>query len=495
MADGTAATSLDALPVDPKWLSLPAGLLAAGLILQFAPLATNTARMLAITLFCVALWVGAPVEPWFTALVGIGLIGVTFSTGLALTGFQSAATWLVVVGLLIGEAARRSGLAELVERAALYRMPDELTADPVAAYRYLLLTLSVGSFALAILVPSSLVRVLILAPILRSIGDLFTDRKAKLGIFLGPLFATYYGASGILTGSLVNIIVTGLLESSGGPTITWTEWALWLGPVMGIGRVLVILGVTYVIYRPATDSALVTGDTDADVDAPAEPAADDGASEFDADDLVDADGLTTSPDERRMLGFLLVGVAIWATDFVHGLHPLFGALVVALLAFAPRIGVIGPDAIGDINFSIIFFLGAIFAIAEGLRQTMFTDLAANTILSYLPPDPSLPLVLAFVVVLSLGLAFVMEGLAVASVLTPILVSFAGSIGVPVLPVMFMEATALNGYFFPYQSAVLVAILGFGVVDSVELTRMASYCSIATIVLLVPIQIAIFTLLF
>jgi len=61
-----------------------------------------------------------------------------------------------------------------------------------------------------VLVPSSLVRVLILAPILQSLGDLFEDRRAKVGIFLGPLFATFYGSSGILTGSLANIIVTGL---------------------------------------------------------------------------------------------------------------------------------------------------------------------------------------------------------------------------------------------------------------------------------------------
>jgi len=89
----------------------------------------------------------------------------------------------------------------------------------------------------------------------------------------------------------------------------------------------------------------------------------------------------------------------------------------------------------------------------------------------------------------------MEGLAVASVLTPVLVSFATSAGIPLVPVAMTEAVALNAYFFPYQSAVLVAILGLDVVDSMELTKMASVCSLATLLLLVPVQIAIFTLLF
>jgi len=455
--------------MDPSWLALPAGLLVGGAILRFAPLAPDAARMLAITLFCVAMWIGSPVDPWFTALIGIGLMGVGFSTELALTGFQSPATWLVVVGLLIGEAATASGLAGLVERIALSRMPERIATDAVDVYRYLLVVLSIGSLALAVLVPSSLVRVLILAPILKSLGDLFTERSAKIGIFLGPLFATYYGASGILTGSLANIIVTGLVESSGGPAITWTEWTVWMGPVMGVGRVVVVVVVTYLLYRPS--------DRDA-IDAPER-----------------IDTVAPTPTERRMLLFLLVGVAIWATDFIHGLHPMFGAVAVALLSFTPRIGVIDHTAIGETDFSILFFLGAIFAIAEGLQRTDFTDLAAETMLSYLPNDPSLPLVLLFVVGVSMLLAFVMEGMAVASVITPVFVSFATSAGIPLVPVAMVESVALNAYFFPYQSAVLVAMLGLGVVDTMELSRMAGICTIATLVFLLPIQIALFMFFF
>ncbi|MFB6090563.1 MAG: SLC13 family permease [Halobellus sp.] len=467
MPDGLSARAAT-LPFEPAWLSLPAGVLAAGGVLGFAPLAPDATLMLAITVFCVALWIGTPVKPWFTALLGIGLIGVGFSTELALFGFRSPATWLVVVGLLIGEAASESGLADLVERVTLEWMPERITTDAVSVYRYLLVVLSAGSLALAVLVPSSLVRVLILAPILKSLGDLFTDRSAKVGLFLGPLFATYYGGSGFLTASLANIIVTGLVESGGGPAISWAQWALYMGPVMGIGRVAAIVGVTYLLYRPSGHDAI------------AESAVETSAP---------------SPTERRMLAFLLVGVCVWATDFVHGLHPLFGAVVVALLAFAPKVGVVDHTAVGEIDFSILFFLGAIFAIAEGLRRTAFTDLAAETLLSYLPADPSLPLVLVFVTAISIGLAFLMEGLAVASVLTPVFVSFAQSAGLPLVPIAMIEAVALNGYFFPYQSAVLVGILGLGVVDSLELSRMASLCTIATYLLLLPIQIAIFVFLF
>jgi di/tricarboxylate transporter len=513
MADGTATRALDTLPVDPAWLSVPVGFAAAGAVLTGAPLPTGAARMLAITVFCVALWVATPVRPWFTALLGIGLIGVVFEPSLALTGFQNPATWLVVVGILIGEAARESGLADLVERLALAGMPADVAGDAVSAFRYLLVTLSFGSLALSVLVPSALVRVLILAPILQSIADLFTERRVKVGIFLGPLFATFYGSSGVLTGSLANIIVTGLVESSGGPAISWAEWALWVGPVMGVGRTAAVVAVAYFLYRPRDRSAVVAAADRRDPDRPAgettetrdrdadAPPADPESTPPEGDGSVGPDpagtaaGVSTSASERRMLAILLLGVAIWATDFLHGLHPLFGAVVVALLAFAPRIGVVEPDAVGEADFSILFFLGAIFAIAAGLRREGFTDVAADAMLSALPAEPSLPLVLGVVVAVALALTVVMEGLAVASVLTPILVPFAESVGVPIVPVAMVEAVALNAYFFPYQSAVLVAILALDVVDTVELTRLSTACTLATLGVLMPIQIAVFTVFF
>jgi di/tricarboxylate transporter len=332
----------------------------------------------------------------------------------------------------------------------------------------MLVTLSAAAFGLAVLIPSALVRVLILGPILISVGDRFSGRAPTIGLFLGPIFVTYYGATGILTAALPNIVITGLAETGAGLSVSWVEWATLLGPVMGVGRSAAIVGVTYLLYRPAEDGTV-------------------------ADPPTLSSGV--SADQRRMFLFLLVGVAVWATDTIHGLHPLFGALVVAVLAFAPRIGVVGPDTVGEADFSLIFFLGAIFAIAEGLQRTGFTDAAAEAILSVLPGDAGLVAVLATVVVASMGLAFLMEGIAVASVLTPVLVSFAGSANVPLLPVIMTEAIALNTYFFPYQSAVMVAILGLDVVGTRELVRMATACTVVTLVVLLPVQLALFVLLF
>ncbi|WP_336365259.1 SLC13 family permease [Halalkalicoccus salilacus] len=455
---------------DPAWLSLPFGVTVASGVLLYAPIDTDMARMLAITVFCISLWIGTPVDPWFTGLIGIGLIGTVFTSELALVGFRSPATWLVVLGILLGEATRQSGLAAVIERLSFNILPSETGSDATVAYRYLLIVLSAVALGFVVLIPSSLVRVLILGPILISIGEVFTERRPRIGLFLGPLFVTYYAGTGILTGSLANIIIMGLVETNADVSVGWVEWAMWLGPVMSIGRAVVVTGIAYILYRPRDPGAIDAAvDTDSSPEAPA--------------------------TAYRMIAFLFLGVAIWATDTIHGLHPLYGALAVTLLAFAPQIGVVGSDAVGNADVSIVFFLGAIFAIAEGLQQTAFTNLAAEVILSNFPQNESLVVALLFLVVAALALTFIMEGLAVASVLTPVLVSFSESVGLPLTPVIMTEAIALNTYFFPYQSAVLVAILGLDVVDSIELIRMTALCSLVTLLVLLPIQILIFAAAF
>ncbi|UHQ98782.1 anion permease (plasmid) [Natrinema zhouii] len=431
---------------------------------------TAAATILAITLFCVVLWILTPVPPSYTGLIGIGLIAVTTSTDLALSGFQKPATWLIGFGLLMGEATRRSGLATAAGQwIAVRSVSESVRSDPIRTYRRLLLALSLGAHALALFVPSALVRILVVAPILRETGSLFDSREARTGIYLGPLFATFYGSAGILTADLPNIIITGFGESLAGHTISWSDWWVHMYPIMGITRVLLVVTVVYLLFRPSPDSSV---------------------------DMPETDGAGIGSVERRMLGFLLVGALIWATDFAHGFHPVIGAVVVVVLAFLPGIGVVDFDGIGgEVDFSILFFIAAVFAIGDGLTETGFTDEAATYLLDFIPTDAPLAVILACVFFVTFALAFLMEGLAVASVLTPILIPYAEAAGLPFTPVLMAEVMALSSYFFPYQSAVLIVILAEGDVETREVIRTTVACSVATILLLLPLQFGLFDLLY
>lgn len=451
-------------------LSVPLSAVAAVGVWTLAPLDPRPAAMLAITALCIVLWIGNVIPPSYTGLIGVGLIGVVFSPELAFVGFQKPAAWLVAFGLIMGEATRRSGLAEW----AGHRITDLSTAEspaenPLGTYRRLLVGLSAGGLVLALFVPATVVRVLVLAPLLIEVGERFDSRRARLGLFLGPLFATYYGGIGILTAAVPNIIITGILESVAGQTISWTQWFGTMFPVMSLGRVALVVAIAYLLYRP--DGDLSVRD-------------------------VEQEAASMTGDERRMLGFLLVGVVFWATDLVHGLHPVYGALVVVLLAFVPGYGVVEfSEVTGDVDFSILFFLAAVFAIGEGMSETGLADTLAQQFFGVIPADASLAVVLALVFAITLPLMLLMGGLAVASVITPIMISFGVDAGLPLVPMIMTESIALGTYFFPYQSAVLVAILAYDVIDAPELIRMTVWCSIATIAILLPIQLGIFSILF
>lgn len=113
--------------------------LVTGLALESATGSLETASMLAITVFCIGLWILTPIPPAYTGVLGIGLLAIVFSPAAALTGFQQPATWLIGFGLLMGEATRRSGLAIWAgHRLAAATLSSASKPSPLQAYRRLL---------------------------------------------------------------------------------------------------------------------------------------------------------------------------------------------------------------------------------------------------------------------------------------------------------------------------------------------------------------------
>lgn len=426
-------------------------------------LSTPQLLVIVVTVCCILLWVRAPIPPGYTGILAIGLIGVILSPGVALTGFQSPATWLVAFGLVIGQTTRETGLATSVGGWLLERGVPSSVSRRRRLYLYTLTVLCVAGLALTIFVPSSLVRVLVLGPIAREAADSFDSDEAQVGIYLAPLVCTFQSSVGVLTAGLPNVAIVGILESLTGTTITWSRWAVLMFPVMGVGRMLVVVAVMYFLYRPAPGDV---GDVDFRTDT------------------------ALTGRQRRMLLFLGVGVLVWSTDFVHGLHPLFGAVAVVVLSMAPRIGVVSFDTMEDVDFSVLFFFGAVFAIATALSDVGFTKQIVRSALSVLPASLPMPVLLGGIFLLTAALQLLIESLAVASVLTPILVTYCQQAGVAVQPVVLTEAVASVSVFFPYQSAVLIAIIGQDVVGFRTVAKALVVCTVVGTLVLLPLQFGV-----
>lgn len=433
--------------------------------LRYAFEMSASATLVLTVVVAVVFWMTNVLDPTLVGLFVIGSVWLTQSAERALVGFTYPATWLVVFGIIMGEAVRSSGLSSRLERE-LYDLvvPTGQIADPERVYRKLIVALCVVGAVLAVAVPSAMVRVLMLAPLVDDIGGRFSQERARVGIFAAPLIATYYSGTGVLTGSLPNVVVADILANSGGVDVSWLEWFLAMFPLMGLARALLVAAVVARLCRPMGT----------DFDPPDSPRA----------DVVDRSG--------RMTLLLLLGVGIWVTDAWHGLHPAFGAVVVVLLSLLPPVGILSSEALADVDVSVVLFVAAVFAIADGLTATGVAGQAAQTLLGTVPQPTSMAgsIVLAFGFTL-VSMLFV-EGVAAASILTPVLLE---SVPTPHATVVVMaEAVALGTYFFPYQSGVLIAMLGEDVVDTRQLVLLVSACSIASTVLLVPLQFALLILL-
>jgi len=433
--------------------------------LQYVAGASAGTTLVVIVLLGVVLWMTNALDPTFVGVVVIALIWLTQSGERALVGFTYPATWLVVFGIIMGEAIQQSGLSGRLERG-LYAwvLPSSGVSNPERVYRNLLVVLCVFGAVFALAVPSAMVRVLVLAPIVTDVGARFSQEDARVGMFAGPLVATYFSGTGVQTGSLPNIIVVDILRTTAGVDISWLEWLATMYPLMGIGRALLVALVVFLLFRP------------------------------EGTDFRAPESRSGAVDDRsgRMTLLLVVGFSIWLTDVWHGFHPAFGALVVAALAIFPA-KVLSAEALEEVDVSIALFVAAVFAIADGLTATGVADQAAQFVFTALPQPSSFAGSVVFTFLVTLISMLFVEGVAVASVLTPILLE-----SVPAThatPVVLAEAVALGTYFFPYQSGVLIAILGEGIVDTRRLVIVVSACSIASTLLLVPLQFAVLVLLF
>jgi len=113
----------------------------------------------------------------------------------------------------MGYAVRESELGIRFEWLVYRRLLPEETSDPQHVYRQLLVELCLLGAAFALVVPSSMVRVLALAPVLADIGDRFLTERARVKLFAGPLITTHYSGTGVQTGLLPNIIVVDNLQT------------------------------------------------------------------------------------------------------------------------------------------------------------------------------------------------------------------------------------------------------------------------------------------
>jgi di/tricarboxylate transporter len=318
-------------------------LVALALRLGLTSLAPHIRNTLSISALVLVLWIGQPIPHAVTGLIGCYLFwsvaGIPFST--AFGGFSNATSWFVLAAGLFGVMATRSGLAHRLAHAILSRAGT--------SYNRLLLSIILTSFALNLLVPSGIARVIILGGIALGVAQTMgwgKDSVSGRGLFVTLTVAASLFDKMMITGGS-SIVAQGYIEKIGQSRVFWSQWLaahiptiLLSIPACWIAAIWLFPNKQAVARQPG-------------VGGPAPG--------------------PWSPAERRCAAFLALAVLLWTTDFLHHIHPAMVALGIGLAAMLPGIGVLRPKELKEFDFMPFLFTASALSLGMGLMESGALD--------------------------------------------------------------------------------------------------------------------------
>ena len=436
--------------------------LAFGFWAPLESLDPQAQRALGLVLFAVLFWTTEPIPLEFSSLV---LLLILPATGLlsfqdSFSPFAGKTVWLIFAGMVLSLGITETGLGQhLAARSLPYlgRRPGPF-----------LLNLHLIGLLAAFLIPSGVVRVLLLMPIGISMVDRLggrDDPRLNAAILLSLLCSTYYGGCGILTGSVPNLVVAGQLERVAGRVIYWAEWIKWMFPIIGLLRTGLCFVVIWVLLGRKLQFR--------NLPSPAVPTS--------------GGGLTSS--QRRVLAILLLGVLLWATDVFHQIAPVYVALALVLLYALPGWGPLPFGNIRKINFTFLFYIAALFSLGAALEVsgfngrliTLFTRLIDISHYNWLGQH----LAITFITV---PLDFLMDIAVVAGVITPTMLELGQAHQLDSLTVALSVGMATSHAFLPYQAAPFMLAYSYRRFSMGQLVVTMLCISLLSLFLLCPLNL-------
>jgi sodium-dependent dicarboxylate transporter 2/3/5 len=328
---------------------------ALPLTLWFLPASINPQprHALAISLLVLIMWVARVLPHALTGLIGCYLfwtvVGVPSAT--AFGGFTNISAWFVFAAGLFGLMITKTGLA--------HRLVARLMGRSGVSYSRLVFSFLLTSLLLNFLVPSGIARVIILAGIglgvvtARGWGP---ETLPARGLFVGLTFsATLFDKLMITGGS--TIVAQGIIEKVGHTPVYWSQWFLAMLPAL-LGSLFACWLVILWLF-PAGHLKTEINEGPAEADPPRKEA--------------------WGAIEKRCMLFLMAALSLWVTDFIHHIHPGMIAMGVALLATLPRIGVLEPEDLKQINFLPFVFTASALSLGDGLIKTGALNLVTQAL--------------------------------------------------------------------------------------------------------------------
>ena len=445
-------------PEAVSWVRAAGALLgvmaAAALWYVHLPLEPQAQHAVAIATLLISFWITEILPHAITGMLGCWLfwtLGVV-EPRVALGGFSSDAPWFLLGSLFIGAMASESGVAKRLAYTMLSRVG--------ASFPRILMAFILTDFVMTFMIPAGPPRVILLGTIVLGVVKTYgLERTSNVAKSL--MLAITFSASlfdRCIIGSTPSILARNLITEFGHVPVSWSQWFLAYAPL----DLFSIVISWWLLQRMF----------------PAETGELPGGIESIRKERAQLGPWTAS--EKKAAFWIVVGVTVWATDFIHHLNPAIVGLGVGLVATFPRVGVLTKDQIGKINFLIVLFMGSTISLAEVLRETGAVRVLAGALFGHIGPMMTSTFHSTLVLYWSAFVAHLVlaSETAMVSISIPALMEFALNNGLNPLAIGMLWTFAVGAKLFIYQSLVLIAGYSFGCFRARDVFRLGAFYLIA-----------------
>jgi anion transporter len=410
---------------------------------------------LAIALFTATWWIFAVVPPVIPALLACILFMVTGTVKAmdAFSGFSNPSIWMIMFALIISKAVDSSGLGK--------RIAITMVTSNKLTFSRLIAVLSLLCMIVPFFIPAGPAYVALLMTLavglLEAVG-MEKNKRSELGAAMTCFIAVLSLMMGRipLTGSVANIISTGLVRELSGVEVTWLEW---FANMCVTAPLLLVATWAYItkIYKPEVDFS----------------------SPLIMENLHITRNSLGNISRKEIKAGVIVSAALllWMTSSLHGLGTNVVGAIIAALFLLPYVGVVNVDEFQKLPWHIFVFAGGSFSIGVVLNKTGVAAWVGRWVGTIRLLDSQSFLVIAgFLVIAVFLLHLLLETLGEVSLLTPI---FLQSGILPAKAVAMLVPYGAGLYLFPYQATPIILSLGFGVCNWNDVTKYSFYiCAVA-----------------
>lgn len=440
---------------------LTAAVLFAAVIIYFLPppagVSVNMMHTGALLVLVMGLWAIGTLPEYFVALIFFTLaILLHVSTpAVIFSGFASGTLWLVLGGLIIAEAVRSTGLGERIARLTL--------GDKTLGYRQLITAAVLVSLALSFLMPATVARILLLVPIFVAVAarhGLQPGSTGYTGVMLATILATFQCGTAILPANAPNLVLAGAAETLYGVQLIYAEYLWSQFPVMGLVKGWLIIVMVCRLCPAQT--------TDAGAAAPLPP---------------------MSAEEKRLAVIVFSSLALWATDFAHGIRPGWIGLAAGVMAMMPRVGAVPVSLFQErVRFGTFFYIGGILGLGAVMLESGLSVAIGNAALGLfrLTPDADA----ANYAVLSLLSTFaglITTNPSQPALMAPLAGHFAEAAGWPLKTALMTVAVGFSTVILPYQVPPVVVGLQVANLSIQTAIRVTVPLAAISIIALIPLN--------